>query len=55
MLLGLLSVSQQLLKESEAKAVGYGWKVHLGCLPIPVEEVKSYRGNETLLLEDNKL
>lgn len=46
-LLGILSVRQQPLKESVAKAVGYGWKVHLHCLPIPVEEMKSNRANTT--------
>lgn len=49
--LGILGVRQQPLKESVAKAVGYGWKVHLHCLPIPVEEVKSNQDNDTRLLE----
>lgn len=40
-LLGILSVRQHHLKESVAKAIGYGWKVHLRCLPIPAEAVKS--------------
>lgn len=34
-LLGLLSVRQEPLKESVAKAAGCGSKIHLHCLPIP--------------------
>lgn len=39
-LLGILSVRQQLLKKSVAKAVDYGWKVRLHCFPISAEEMK---------------
>lgn len=48
MLLGVLGVRQQPLKESVAKAVGCGWKICLRCLPIPVEEVESNKEKLTL-------
>lgn len=50
-LLGILSVRQQPLKESVAKADVYSWKVRLHCLPIPAEGIKSNRAYTTLLLE----
>lgn len=37
-LLGLLSVRKEPLKESEAKAAGRGCKIHLDCLSIPEDE-----------------
>lgn len=50
-LLGILNVREKQLKESVAKAIGYSWKVHVHCLPIPVDGRKSKKANKTLLFE----